>query len=179
MVVAVYRVERTETTRQETVITRDGVPIGAIKTARREDLIAVIKGAQRAAQFIVMELLRTHSPDVVAAIPEVFAQWQAQEVPQLTMTPEQTGHDYEQRMLALVPATLRQLGRPYGGPFEDAPIDTARQHMAEKHLHGTATPYPADLFWYGEVKNFVYCRGEDGNDCGVICEVKQPQSVSI
>lgn len=179
MVVAVYRVERTETTRQETVITRDGVPIGAIKTARREDLIAVIKGAQRAAQFIVMELLRTHSPDVVAAIPEVFAQWQAQEVPQLTMTPEQTGHDYEQRMLALVPATLRQLGRPYGGPFEDAPIDTARQHMAEKHLHGTATPYPADLFWYGEVKNFVYCRGEDGNDCGVICEVKQPQSVFI
>lgn len=179
MVVAVYRVERTETMRQEAVVTRDGVPIGAIKSARREDLVAVIKGAQRAASFIVMELLRTHSPDVVAALPEVFAQWQTNEVPQLAMTPEQTGHEYEQRMLALVPGSLRQLGQPYGYPFEDAPIDIVRRHMAEKHLHGTATPYPADLFWYGEVGHRVYCRGEDGNDCGVICEVKQPQSVSI
>ena len=175
MVVAVYRVERTETTRQESVVTRDGVPIGAIKSARREDLVAVIKGAQRAASFIVMELLRTYSPDVVAALPEVFAQWQTNEVPQLAMTPEQTGHEYEQRMLALVPATLRQLGQPYGGPFEDAPIDTARQHMAEKHLHGTATPYPADLFWYGEVGHRVYCRGEGKEECGCIHEVKPPE----
>ena len=177
MVVAVYRVERAETTRQETVVTRDGVPIGLIKSARREDLIAVIKGAQRAAFFIVMELLRTYSPDVVAALPEIFAQWQTNEAPQLAMTPEQTGHEYEQRMLALVPATLRQLGWPYGSPFEDAPIDTVRQHMEEKHLHGVATPYPADLFWYGETRHFVYCRGEDGNDCGVICKVEPPQSV--
>lgn len=172
MVVAVYRVERTETTRQESVIARDGVPIGAIKTARREDLIAVIKGAQRAASFIVMELLRTHSPDVVAALPELFQQWQANEVPQLAMTPQQTGQEYEQRMLALIPGCL-------GRVFDKAAYDAMRDHMIAKHLHGTATPYPVDLFWYGEVRNFVYCRGEDGNDCGVICEVKQPQSVSI
>lgn len=167
MVVAVYRVERTETARQESVVTRDGVPIGAIKTARREDLIAVIKGARRAANFIVMELLRTHSPDVVAALPEVFAQWQTQEVPQIAMTPEQTGQEYEERMLALVPGCL-------GRSFDNETVDAMRQHMVGKHLHGTATPYPVDLFWYGEARKFVYCRGEGKDECGCIHEVKPP-----
>lgn len=169
MVVAVYRVERTETTRQESVITRDGVPIGAIKTARREDLIAVIKGAQRAASFIVMELLRTHSPDVVAALPELFQQWQANEVPQLAMTPQQTGQEYEQRMLALIPGCL-------GRVFDKAAYDAMRDHMIAKHLHGTATPYPVDLFWYGGIRKLIHCRGERGadgsyNPCGDVYEI--------
>lgn len=112
-----------------------------------------------------MDLLRTHSPDVVAALPEVFARWQAQEVPQLAMTLEQTGQKYEQRMLALVPGCL-------GRTLDGETVAAMRDHMVSAHLNGIETPYPADLFWYGETRRLVYCRGANDGPCGDVCEAK-------
>lgn len=154
LVARIYKVRQRPTRRIEDVRTFDGVALGQIDTMHDLELVAMVKGASRAAAFIVMELLLTHSPDVVAAIPQVFEQWAvaSQEMRVLDADAVRT---YEERMLGEVAALVwHQCPDGYYPP--DERTGPVKEHFRTTHFVGGATPRPHTIFTRF-FDNSVYC----------------------
>lgn len=155
LIARIYKVRQKPTRRIEDVRTFDGVALGQIDTMHDLELVAMVKGASRAAAFIVMELLLTHSPDVVAAIPQVFEQWAvaSQEMKALDADAVRT---YEERMVDEVAALVwHQCPDGYYPPDErTGPVE---EHFRTTHLVGGATPRPHTIFTRFFDKS-VYCE---------------------
>ena len=155
LIARIYKVRQKPTRRIEDVRTFDGVALGQIDTMHDLELVAMVKGASRAAAFIVMELLLTHSPDVVAAIPQVFEQWAvaSQEMKALDADAVRT---YEERMVGEVAALVwHQCPDGYYPPDErTGPVE---EHFRTTHLVGGATPRPHTIFTRFFDKS-VYCE---------------------
>lgn len=155
LIARIYKVRQKPTRRIEDVRTFDGVALGQIDTMHDLELVAMVKGASRAAAFIVMELLLTHSPDVVAAIPQVFEQWAvaSQEMKALDADAVRT---HEERMVGEVAALVwHQCPDGYYPPDErTGPVE---EHFRTTHLVGGATPRPHTIFTRFFDKS-VYCE---------------------
>ena len=155
LIARIYKVRQKPTRRIEDVRTFDGVALGQIDTMHDLELVAMVKGASRAAAFIVMELLLTHSPDVVAAIPQVFEQWAVASQGMKALDADAV-RTYEERMVGEVAALVwHQCPDGYYPPDErTGPVE---EHFRTTHLVGGATPRPHTIFTRFFDKS-VYCE---------------------
>ncbi|MDO5535554.1 MAG: hypothetical protein Q4F65_13015 [Propionibacteriaceae bacterium] len=69
MLVGISKVVEGEASRIEEVIDRDGQHLGNVSTRHQVELVAVVKGASRAARFLAVSMIAECSPDVAAVIP--------------------------------------------------------------------------------------------------------------
>lgn len=124
MVVSIFRVDRLSQSRVEGVVNRDGdTRLGSLRTRHEFELVAQVKGCERAARFLAMSVIEEFSPDVASAIPEAVRAFAPER-----LAIEQASHrDHEERMTAIAAKN--------GGPV-------GADHFRAVHLAGMSTPDP-------------------------------------
>ena len=130
MVVMFYRVRKTSDRRIEAVYDRNGALLGRVSTDRDLELVAMVKGLDRASRFLASSVMPEYSPDVAAFIPDdVMAEYTSDYV-----AIEQQGNaDYAARVVDEVRSTFGHL---------------AADHFAAAHSDGlrTQVPVSGDIF---------------------------------
>ncbi|MEE6387204.1 hypothetical protein V3G71_00030 [Microbacterium paraoxydans] len=125
MVASIFKVHRQAESRIDVVINRDGdACLGSIRTRHQFEMVAEVKGCERAARFIAMSVIEEFSPDVASDIGteiQAFAQERVE-------IERASNHEYEARMLALAAHTCGRV---------------AAEHFRSTHLDGVSTPDPS------------------------------------